>query len=79
LTGFDIACRNVWSCELAFDPNNPDKTINVGNLSRTTLADANRIKIPGQTSMVAPKLVCSKGGAATLSMLAFHYDKGEAA
>lgn len=78
ITGFDIACRNTWACELAFDPNDPDRTINVGNIAGTTFADPNKIAVPGETSMIAPKLTCRKGGPATLSMLAVHYEKGEA-
>ncbi len=78
LTGFDIACTNTWACELAFDPNAPDRTINIGNLSRITFADQDRISLPGETSMVAPKMICSKGGAATISMLAIHYEGEDA-
>lgn len=78
LTGFDLAATNTWECEIAFDPNNADKTINVGRLEKITFSEKNKIKIPGETSMVAPKLVCSKGGAATISMLAIHYEGEEA-
>lgn len=79
ITGFDIACRNTWACEIAMDPNDPERRVNVGNLSRTTFADAESINVPGETSMIAPKLTCSKGGAATLSMLAIHYETEKAA
>lgn len=75
--GFDVALTNTWSCELAFDPNNEDHTINVGNLSTITFANQGRIPVPGETSMVAPILKCSKGGEATISMLAIHYDSEE--
>lgn len=78
LTGFDIAAKNTWACELAFDPNDPDRTINIGNLSKITFADPNKITLPGETSMVAPKLRCTKGGAATISMLAIHYEGEDA-
>ncbi|MBO4228013.1 hypothetical protein [Bradyrhizobium neotropicale] len=78
LTGFDVALTNTWACEIAFDPNDDQRTINVGNLSKITLADQSRIPLPGETSMVAPKLVCSKGGKATISMMAIHYESEDA-
>lgn len=78
LTGFDIAAKNTWACELAFDPNDDRRTINVGNLSKITFADQSRIPVPGETSMVAPKLRCTKGGAASISMLAIHYEGEDA-
>jgi hypothetical protein len=74
LTGFDIALRNTWSCELSFDPNDDARTINVGNLSKTTFASSQRIPIPGETSMVALNMTCSKGGAASISMVGIHYE-----
>lgn len=74
LTGFDIAATNTWECVIAFDPNAEDKTINCGRLSRITFADAEKIKIPGRTSMIAPTLTCTKGGRATISMMAIHYE-----
>lgn len=78
LTGFDMAGTNTWACELAFDPNDADRTINVGNISRITFADQSRIPLPGETSMVAPKLTCTKGGRATISMLAIHFEGEDA-
>jgi hypothetical protein len=78
LTGFDIALRNTWSCEIAFDPTDDTRTFNVGNLSKTTFADSKRIPIPGQSSMLALKLTCSKGGPATISMVAIHYESEDA-
>jgi hypothetical protein len=78
LTGFDIALRNTWACTLSFDPNDDTRTINVGNLSKTTFASPQRIPLPGETSMVALNLTCSKGGAATISMVAVHYESEDA-
>lgn len=72
--GFDVALTNTWSCELAFDPNDDRRTINVGNLSTITFANQGRIPVPGETSMVAPILICSKGGPASISMMAIHYE-----
>jgi hypothetical protein len=78
LTGFDVALTNTWSCEIAFDPNDENRTINVGNLSKITYASQDRIPIPGETSMVALNLICSKGGEATISMMAIHYESENA-
>ncbi|MGZ5940168.1 MAG: hypothetical protein ACXWLD_09125, partial [Rhizomicrobium sp.] len=78
LTGFDIALLNTWECTLACDPNDAERTVAVGNLSKITFASQDRIPIPGETSMVAPKLTCSKGGRATISMLAIHYESEDA-
>lgn len=78
LTGFDVALRNEWTCDLLFDPNDERRSINVGTLSKTTFADNSRIPVPGETSMIAPKLSCSKGGAATISMMAIHYESEDA-
>lgn len=78
LTGFDIALRNTWNCELCFDPNDDERTLNVGALHKTTFASSQRIPIPGETSMVALNLTCSKGGAATISMVAVHYEAEDA-
>lgn len=77
LTAFDLAAANTWECVVAFDPNDEDKNINVGNLSKITFADADSIRLPGRTSMVAPELTCTKGGAASVSMLAIHYTTEE--
>lgn len=78
LTGFDIALRNTWNCELCFDPNDDQRTLNVGALHKTTFASSQRIPIPGETSMVALNLTCSKGGAASISMVAIHYEAEDA-
>jgi hypothetical protein len=78
IRGFDVALTNTWGCELAFNPNDPTQTQNVGNIERITFADPNKIPVPAETSMVAPILTCSKAGAATVSMLAIHYDGDDA-
>ena len=74
---FDSAATNTWEVEVAFDPNDDMQTINVGRLSRITFASG-KIVLPGETSMVALKLNCRTAGAASLSMLAVHYEGEEA-
>lgn len=77
LRGYDMAGTNTWEVEIAFDPNQEDKTISVGRIDKVTFGEA-AIAIPGRASMVAPKLVCRKAGAATISMLAIHYEGEDA-
>jgi hypothetical protein len=74
LKGFDSAATNTWEVEVAFDPNDEDKTINVGRLDSITFADPNKVAMPGRTTMLAPKLICRTAGEASISMLAIHYD-----
>lgn len=78
LTGFDLAATNTWECDVLFDPNDDEKSSGVGSVARISFADANKVAVPGQTSMIALKMVCRKAGAATLSMAAVHYEGGEA-
>lgn len=78
LTGFDFAGTNTWECEVAYDPNASDRTINVGRLERITYADPNKISLPGETSMVSLALTCRTAGAATISMATVHYEGDEA-
>jgi hypothetical protein len=78
ITGFDCAAVNVWAVDLAFDPNDETDEIAVGNLSRITFAEDQKVPAPGRTSMVAPKLVCDTAGPASVSMLAIHYETDEA-
>lgn len=77
LTGFDSAATNTWEVEVAFDPNDDTKTINVGRLDKITFADPNKISMPGETSMIALKMTCRTAGEASLSMMAVHYDGEE--
>jgi len=79
LLGYDLAATNTWAVEVAVDPNDDDRTINIGSLNRITFADPNSIPMPGQTSMVAPILRCNKAGPATISMMALHYEAEKAA
>lgn len=78
LAGFDIAGTNVWHCEVAYDPNAPDKTATAGTFREITYAEAGENSLPGRTSMVAPVFTCSKAGPATISMAAIHYEAEKA-
>ena len=74
LTGFDSAATNTCEAEVAFDPNDDTKTINVGRLNNITFADPNKIAMPGFTSMAALKMVSRTAGPSDVSMVAMHYE-----
>lgn len=79
LTGFDIACTGEWLAEMLLDPNDENVKTVIGRLTKTTYNLPNgRIGVPGRTSHMALDLTCTKGGAATISSLALHYDVDEA-
>jgi hypothetical protein len=78
LTGFDIACSGQWAGYILVDPNDDTKQIAVGNLDKTTYNLNGNIKIPDETTHVAFRFVCTKGGAATISNITVHYDPVEA-
>lgn len=72
-TGFDMACSGVWHVDLLPDPNDETKTIEVGNISKTTYG-LEDIAVIGDAPMFAMSLTCASGGKATLSNMAFHYE-----
>lgn len=78
LTGFDIACSGQWSTDLLLDPNDENKTVDVGELTKVTYHNpAGRIPIPARTSHMAVRMVCSKGGEASISSITVHYEPAE--
>lgn len=76
--GFDMAGTGVWNVTLRTDPNDTTKVITVGNVSKISYPNGS-IRVPIFTTHIAPHLVCSSGGKATLSSLAIHYTLGESA
>lgn len=76
-TGFDIACTNEWEIVICYDPNDESRTIELGRVTKTTFNEMYSA-LNGQTTMVAPKLVCNQGGAATISAITLHYEATEA-
>lgn len=73
-TGFDIACSGEWQIVFAYDPNDEERTIEIGRVTKTTFNEMNS-NLNGESSMVALELTCSKGGEANISSVALHYEK----
>jgi hypothetical protein len=79
--GFDIACTGEWSAAAVIDPNDADdlsKTIDIGTINHVTYNKHGHTTLPGKAVLVAFRLVCSRGGAATISKLTLYYDPVEA-
>lgn len=73
IEGFDAALTGIWSVVLQVDPTNTAATINVGTIAETTYPNTRAVVQTGTTHF-APKLTCSKAGAATISNLTIHYE-----
>lgn len=73
IEGFDAALTGTWDVVLQVDPTNTAATINVGTIGETTYPNKRAVVQTGTTHF-APKLTCSKAGAATLSNLTVHYE-----
>lgn len=74
LDGFDAAFSNEWTVDLLLDPNREDKTVHVGKVRERTYGQED-ITVPGQGTVLAAKLVCSRGGRATISMMQIHFTR----
>jgi hypothetical protein len=73
LEGFDAALTGTWSVVIQVDPTNTAATVSVGSIGETTYP-TKRAVVQTPTTHFAPKLTCSKAGAATLSNLVVHYE-----
>jgi hypothetical protein len=73
IAGYDQAATNTWAVKFRVDPNDETKTVNVGNVTGTTM-NLSDIDSPGRTSHIAVSLVCSMAGPATLSSLGIHFN-----
>jgi hypothetical protein len=74
LDGFDAAFTNEWQVDLLIDPNREDKTTNVGKIVDRTYG-AEDISVPGQATMLAARMTCTRAGRATVSMMQIHFTK----
>lgn len=72
--GFDVALTNQWSIDVLYDPNNEDRSYALGVIDAVTFNEMD-MPLAGDSTMLAPVLVCSTAGAASLSFLALHYDE----
>jgi hypothetical protein len=73
MQGFDIACTGEWEIKALVDPNNEAKTLNLGRVADVTYSRAGHIALPGEAALVAFRLVCSNGGAASISKMTLYY------
>lgn len=77
LAAVDFALTNEWDVTIALDPNREDKVLRVGKVRKTTF-NLGSIGLPGESSMVAPRMVCDRAGRRTISMSQIHYTKEKA-
>lgn len=74
VNSFDITSVNQWDVEALYDPNDETLTIDIGSVIGVTANGMNvGIGLANDVAMVALKLVCSQGGACTLSSLQLNY------
>lgn len=74
LDGFDAAFTNEWQVNLLIDPNREDKVLNVGKIVDRTYGIED-ISVPGQATMLAAQMTCTRAGRATISMMQIHFTK----
>jgi len=77
LTGFDVVCTNDWKVSVLPDPNDDSVKIEAGYASDITY-NKPRYDTTGVAGSFGIDLECTAAGAATLSGLAMHYEKGAA-
>lgn len=73
ISGFDIGLTGTWACYLLPDPNREDVELEIGTFNKSTFSQPD-IPIEMPTPMFALRLLCDKAGAATVSLLAIHYE-----
>ncbi len=73
LLGVDLACENEWLVELLVDPTDTSKKVTVGRLTETSFTKMRQTAAHNCTHF-APKLTCSRAGAAKLMKLLVHYN-----
>jgi hypothetical protein len=77
LAGADFDLTNVWEVRVYPDPNHQANYDVVGNVAKTTGSQPN-IALPGLEATWSMKFICTKGGRATISSFAIHFDPNEA-
>jgi len=65
LSGFDQAAQGEWHVSALVDPNDETAAVNIGAIDDITYGEED-ISLPGRTSHVAFKLVCSAAGYAAI-------------
>ena len=72
----DVTCENVWTVSIATDPQDITTLEEVATVNKTTFG-LGRAAINGYSTHIAPRLTCTKPGAAKLGNIAIHYTSGE--
>jgi len=72
----DVTCENVWTVSIATDPQDITALEEVATVNKTTFG-LGRAAINGYSTHIAPRLTCTKPGAAKLGNIAIHYTSGE--
>ena len=75
--GFGMAGEGDWAVEILPDPNNTDKTVDVGTIAKIMYPDA-AARFPSVTSHAAVRLTCSSGGRAKLSSFFLGFNRTSA-
>jgi len=76
ITGFDAAVSGTWNVDLLFDPNDLNQKVSIGTVGNMTYS-AQNIGAVGYGTHIAPKLVSTGSGAASISSVSLHYLSGE--
>ena len=72
----DVTCENVWTVSIATDPQDITTLEEVATVNKTTFG-LGRAAINGYSTHIAPRLTCTKPGAAKLGNIAIHYTSGD--
>ena len=75
-TGLDVTCENEWTVSVATDPTDISTIEEIATVNKTTFG-LGRAAINGYSTHIAPRLTCTKPGAAKLGNIAIHYTSGE--
>lgn len=71
--GFDIGCTNEWDCRLMYNMNDPTLMHKIGVFNRSTFnRPSNGVHV--DTTHVALKMTCARGGYASIANAALHFD-----
>lgn len=76
LEAYDHIATGEWKVEVLVDPNNKDNIIQAGRLVGTTNNDL-AARLIGRTTHFALRYTCDKGGFASISANAIHFEKDE--
>lgn len=76
-TGFDIACVGEWDVYALTDPNDETQEIHIAKVTGNTMSLPD-IAMVGEEPLIALRMVCTKGGFASISRIVLHHTTTEA-